>query len=426
MSVITSSSEHQVVLEKMTSERNHILDRWADSTSLKLTAQEEALVVFQKSNLKYLFGETGFNPPVPPRNPISVALHNPRFGAALWAINTEAYRRKGTLSRGQKELIALGVSLANRCPHCAFIHTAMGPASGDDVDMKVMQSFYQTRDPGTSFPEGEGKNPTNHQFAAWAMHHRDEKPVPIPCTAEQVPEVLGTVMLLSILNRVVDAFVSKEEEGPMFPLPVRMMMKMRVAGPLVQRMMSWMMSWMMYGEDSKVEAGKCLADINKVTPIIKGFEGCSDEPPLPLPEAMSWAAAGSNGTIATAFAFLAAEAEIMSTWFVSRALKTYMEMWVSNWDGAAIAPRKAWLASEVAASGLGEDDEREMTVLRLMLVTVVSSSSIDDDMLSECQAMIGFRGTHAVVLWASFLAAQRLCQRAYAAGLAPEAPPGSD
>lgn len=45
---------------------------------------------------------------------------------------------------------------------------------------------------------------------------------------------------------------------------------------------------------------------------------------------------------------------------------------------------------------------------------------------NKIKAMIGFRGTHAAVLWASFLAAQRLCQRAYAAGLAPEAPPGSD
>lgn len=86
----------------------------------------------------------------------------------------------------------------------------------------------------------------------------------------------------------------------------------------------------------------------QVAPIIKGSEGCSDEPPLPLPEAMSWAAAGSNGAIATAFAFLAAEAEIMATWFVSRSLKTHMETWVSNWDGAAIAPRKAWLAAEVS------------------------------------------------------------------------------
>lgn len=102
MPATSAISEHQIVLEKMTSERNHTLDRWADSKALGLTSEETALVTFQKSNLKFLFGETGFNPPVPPRNPISVALHNPRFGAALWAVNTEAYRRKGSVSKSKK------------------------------------------------------------------------------------------------------------------------------------------------------------------------------------------------------------------------------------------------------------------------------------------------------------------------------------
>lgn len=94
---VSELSEHQIVLEKMTSERNQILDRWADAKALGLTREEEALVAHQRAHLKFLFGETGFNPPVPARNPISVALHNPRFGAALWAVNTEAYRRKGSV-----------------------------------------------------------------------------------------------------------------------------------------------------------------------------------------------------------------------------------------------------------------------------------------------------------------------------------------
>eukprot|EP00752_Nemacystus_decipiens_P010549 g9394.t1 len=422
---VSELSEHQIVLEKMTSERNHSLDRWADAKALGLTPEEEALVAHQRAHLKFLFGETGFNPPVPARNPISVALHNPRFGAALWAVNTEAYRRKGSLSRSQKEVIALGISLANQCPHCAYIHTAMGPAAGDDVTITDMQRFYQTMDPFT-FPEGQGQNTMNHQFAAWAISHRDGEPKPIPCTAEQVPEVLGTCMLFSMLNRIVDAFVSKEEEGPMFPLPVRLMMRVRSVAPMVQRMMAWMMSWMMHGEDKKVTAGKSLVDINKVAPIVKGFEGCADELPLPLPEALSWAAAGSGTVIPTALSFLAAEAEMMAECFVSPALKTYMETWVSKWDGAKTTPSKAWLESEVTASGFGEKDKVDVVMLRLMLVMVVASPSVDETMLSECQAMLGFRGTHATVLWAAFLAAQRLCQRAYSAGLAPTPPPGSD
>lgn len=59
-------------------------------------------------------------------------------------------------------------------------------------------------------------------------------------------------------------FVSQQEEGPMFPLPIRLAMRVRSVAPMVQRMMSWMMSWMMHGEDKKVAAGKSLVDINKV------------------------------------------------------------------------------------------------------------------------------------------------------------------
>ena len=94
----SEQSEHEMVLEKMTSERNHILDRWADAKTLGLNREEAELLAHQRLNLKFLFGETGFNPPVPARNPISVAQHNPRFGAALWTVNTEAYRRKGSVS----------------------------------------------------------------------------------------------------------------------------------------------------------------------------------------------------------------------------------------------------------------------------------------------------------------------------------------
>lgn len=90
--------EHQPALAKLAKERNRILDRWADPGTLGLTAEEVALNDYQRQHLKFLFGETGFNPPVPARNPVSVSMHNPRFSTALWAVNTEAYRRKGTVS----------------------------------------------------------------------------------------------------------------------------------------------------------------------------------------------------------------------------------------------------------------------------------------------------------------------------------------
>lgn len=86
-------------LEKLTKERNELLDRWADPKILSLTVDEVELNKLLKKSLRYLFGQTGFDPPVPARNPVSVSMHNPRFAAALWAVNTEAYRRRNSVSR---------------------------------------------------------------------------------------------------------------------------------------------------------------------------------------------------------------------------------------------------------------------------------------------------------------------------------------
>lgn len=75
------------------------MDDWADPKLLGLTNDEVKINFFLRSNLRYLFGQTGFDPPVPARNPVSVSMHNPRFAASLWALNTEAYRRKGVVSK---------------------------------------------------------------------------------------------------------------------------------------------------------------------------------------------------------------------------------------------------------------------------------------------------------------------------------------
>lgn len=81
----------------------------------------------------------------------------------------------------------------------------------------------------------------------------------------------------------------------------------------------------------------------QVAPIIKGYEGCTDEPPSKLPPSLAWAS--GDETIGTSFAFLAAEAEAMATEFVPEALKAYMMSWVSAWDGGKAPPgdRDEWL-----------------------------------------------------------------------------------
>lgn len=91
--------QHQAALDRLAKERNRILDRWADADTLGLTAEEIALNAYQRQHcFEFRFRDRGFNPPVAARNSISVSMHNPRFSAALWAVNSEAYRRRGSVS----------------------------------------------------------------------------------------------------------------------------------------------------------------------------------------------------------------------------------------------------------------------------------------------------------------------------------------
>lgn len=104
-----------------------------------------------------------------------------------------------------------------------------------------------------------------------------------------------------------------------------------------------------------------------MAPIIGGFEGCTDEPPLELPEELKWAE--SDETISTSFAFLANEANAMASAFVPLALRAFMESWVARWDGrkaAAGVEREEWLVPAVGGSG-GDDTTPKINIFCLSL-----------------------------------------------------------
>lgn len=115
MGTSSVAAKRQSALDKLTKERNEVLNRWADPRTLGLTTEEIKLNTFLKSNLRFLFGQTGFDPPVNARNPVSVSMHNPRFAAALWALNTEAYRRRGAVRERQENNILLPTFLVVCC-----------------------------------------------------------------------------------------------------------------------------------------------------------------------------------------------------------------------------------------------------------------------------------------------------------------------
>ncbi|KUN22433.1 DNA-binding protein [Streptomyces antibioticus] len=125
----------------------------------------------------------------------------PELLAATWALTRESLIA-GPGGRTGKELAALGVSLANKCPFCVDAHTVLLHATGDhalaeriakghrpenEEHARVLDWGKRSRVPGAAFGDG-----------------------PLPFSREDAPGYLGTVLAFHFINRVVSALLTEQ------------------------------------------------------------------------------------------------------------------------------------------------------------------------------------------------------------------------
>lgn len=123
----------------------------------------------------------------------------PEILTATWALMRESLIA-GAGSRTGKELAALGVSRANRCPFCVDAHTMLLHATGDHALAERL---------------ARGERPANEQHArvlAWGEATR----VPgatagasYPFFPQHAPAYLGTALSFHFINRVVSALLTE-------------------------------------------------------------------------------------------------------------------------------------------------------------------------------------------------------------------------
>jgi AhpD family alkylhydroperoxidase len=106
----------------------------------------------------------------------------------------------GPGSRTGKELAALGVSLANRCPFCVDAHTMLLHATGDHA---LAERIVR------------GERPENEEHARvleWVSHTRVPGGLgagPYPFPREHAPGYLGTAFAFHFINRIVSALLTE-------------------------------------------------------------------------------------------------------------------------------------------------------------------------------------------------------------------------
>ncbi|MEV0178812.1 carboxymuconolactone decarboxylase family protein [Streptomyces sp. NPDC050625] len=122
----------------------------------------------------------------------------PELLAPAWALLRESLIA-GPGSRTGKELAALGVSLANRCPFCVDAHTVLLHATGDHALAEQL---------------ARGRTPENEEHARvldWGQRSRvpgaDLEPFPFP--REHAPAYLGTALAFHFINRIVSALLTE-------------------------------------------------------------------------------------------------------------------------------------------------------------------------------------------------------------------------
>ncbi|MER5179319.1 carboxymuconolactone decarboxylase family protein [Streptomyces sp. NPDC002896] len=123
----------------------------------------------------------------------------PELLVATWALMRESLIA-GDGTRTGKELVAAGVSLANRCPFCVDAHTMLLHATGDHALAEAL---------------ARGEQPADEEHArvlAWGSATRNPGApglgvLPFPRT--HAPAYVGTALAFHFINRIVSALLTE-------------------------------------------------------------------------------------------------------------------------------------------------------------------------------------------------------------------------
>jgi AhpD family alkylhydroperoxidase len=263
------------------------------------------------------------------------------------------------VDRTAKEAVAATVSFGNSCPWCVAIHsTTFSGLSGNAAESVT--------------------DPRLQALAAWAKDcgtregARRHEPA---CSAEEAPELIGTVALLHYFNRMVNVFLTELPLPPGTP---------RIAlGPVMQ----------VLGRQIRPAAGQSYQPGTSLELL----------PTAPLSRDLSWAA--SNPVVAGAFARIRGAVDAAGSRSVAPAVRDVVMTELEKWHGEQRGPSRAWAEDAISALPAAH-----RAAGRLALLTALASYQVDRSVIGEFRSG-GSSDAQLVELtsWASLAAARRAC-----------------
>ncbi len=284
----------------------------------------------------------------------------PDLLAATWSMLRESLL-VGHASRTSRELVAVGVSLANRCPFCVDAHAVLLRATG------------ASRLAETVAAGGVPADPENAALLGWAKQPRSAPPF----DRELTPEYAGTALAFHFLNRVVSALLTEQFlPGRLQKRPVVRALAGRAFAKLVRR---------------PLRSGESLPLLGNA-PVV---------PPV-------WA---GDTPVGTAYATLVAAAG-RGRFQLSHEAEAVLRDTVNDWDGGHPPLDGGWLAAPLAS--LPEPDR---PAARLALLAALAPYRITDGDVAEWRTtggsdadlvrLVGFAAITAVTRVEGWLSSPR-------------------
>ncbi|MEV8319227.1 carboxymuconolactone decarboxylase family protein [Streptomyces sp. NPDC059900] len=131
----------------------------------------------------------------------------PELFTATWALLRESLLAggddtfgSGGTTRTEREIVALGVSLANRCPFCVNAHTMMLHATGDH---RVAERVLRGEQP---------EDPDQARLLAWSRATRTPRAPELarpPFPRAHAPAHIGTALSFHFINRVASSLITE-------------------------------------------------------------------------------------------------------------------------------------------------------------------------------------------------------------------------
>jgi AhpD family alkylhydroperoxidase len=304
----------------------------------------------------------------------------PELMAAIWTAGREAMLVEDKVDRTTKDAISAVLSQANDCPYCEDMLVSLVHAGGEH---EAARDIFAQNDLQAS----DAKLKERLEWVrAIATPGIDQIP-PMPFTTEQLPEVLGTLMAMSDINRF--SHVVMEDSPVNAPLGLRAIKAaaLRIFGSELE-----------VTRRVALEPGRALFLL----------------PPAPLPEDMQWAK--PNPRVADALSRWAATVERETAEVISPDVKRVVRASLQNWHGEQMPISRAWVNAEV--DGL---DGIDSAIARMAIVLAKAPYQVDEKMVEAVlQNELDEKRFIRILAWASFVGARRFIEyTAQTLGLIP-------